>query len=105
MQHLFEIGLATHEHGLHLFRRLVFEIFAQIAIGPRNRNLFCVLRNFFLDELFVLGFAPMQAAPGNDERFRFLLWLRACDHRFELGIKFDDSREHANASSDRRRLA
>jgi len=44
----FELGPASDEHSLHLFGRFVFEIFAKIAVGTCNLNLFCVLGDFFL---------------------------------------------------------
>ena len=93
MQSLFELGFATHEDGLHLLGGFEFKIFAEVAVGSRERDFLAVLRNFLLHELFVFCSALFQTAPGDNQRRRLFYRLRARDHALQFRIKFDHPRE------------
>ena len=90
VQRLLEFGLAPHEHGLHLFRRFEFKIFAEIAIRPCQRDLLAVLRDFLFHQLFVFRSPLCQTAPGDNESRCLFFSLSAGDHHREFGIKFND---------------
>ena len=92
MQRIFKFGFAPHQNRLHFLGRFEFEIFAEVAVGTSDADFLAVLGNFFVHKFFQLGFAFLQAAPGNDESFALFLSLFAGDETLQVGIEFDDAR-------------
>ena len=86
----FQFIFAAHEELLHFLGRLVFVVFAQVAVAAGDGDFLRVGRDLLVHQFAVFVLAPLQALPGNDQR-RVLLGLLAADQRLDRRMALDDA--------------